>query len=359
VLPGLVPVLQAGVGVRRVCRVLAPIVAARLTRHEPVAVGEAAPSGRGGARQRLAGVGGGNGGAVRVQGHATRPGGAAVGHGGTRKRLPRPRTQRRRLRGPYGGGWGRRGAGQALRGDGVEPLPGGGRPGAAVGDRQTGEGGLGDVPRRVCSAACRMALADLARGEGKAAVGGQGERLRVAHRCGTPRALAPGGCERSTPDVVREAAQERTRVVVAGQAVLQGGGDRPCPLPQTAVAQDPHQDAPPSVGGPHRARPTPAPSARGPRARGPGPGAAGGRPAGAAGAARGCDQGRAPGTAGRPPAREDLGGGRRRALQPADHRRCARIAWAGVPAGRAGREGCVGQPGGHGAGLTRAFPGAL
>jgi hypothetical protein len=358
VLPGLVPVLQAGVGVRRVCRVLAPIVAARLTRQEPVAVGEAAPSGRGGARKRPAS---GAGTAARCvsrgmrHGREARPWATVAlangcrGHG---------RSDGSSV-GHTGGGVGRRGAGQALRGDGVEPLPGGGRPGAAVGDRQTGEGGLGDVPRRVCSAACRMALADLARGEGKAAVGGQGERLRVAHRCGTPRALAPGGCARSPPDVVREAAQERTRVVGAGQAVLQGGGDRPCPLPQTAVAQDPHQDAPPSVGGPHRARPTPAPRARGPRARGHGPGAAGGRPAGAAGAARGCDQGRAPGTAGRPPAREDLGGGRRRALQPAAHRRWARIAWAGVPAGRAGREGCVGQPGGHGAGLTRAFPGAL
>ena len=71
---------------------------------------------------------------------------------------------------------------QAHIGDGVEPLPGGGIEGAEVGDLQTGEKVLFDVPHAVFHPAFFIALADIARGNGKAAVRGKVEILGIEHR---------------------------------------------------------------------------------------------------------------------------------------------------------------------------------
>src|SRR5215470_14402169 len=67
---GLFTVLQEWLGVIGVFKVLEPLVAPGVAGNECVPVVEAEPIGIGFQRERLAGVVGGNGGAVRLQGNA-------------------------------------------------------------------------------------------------------------------------------------------------------------------------------------------------------------------------------------------------------------------------------------------------
>jgi hypothetical protein len=115
-----------------------------------------------------------------------------------------------------------------------------------------------------------MALADMARGNGKAAVRGKVALLGLASRRFTQRSCAPSGCAVIDQAGVRDAAKECNSMVVAHHKGLHGLGDGACPLQQTAVAQAQHKEAPPSWGLPHRDGATDAPIDLGPLARGKG-----------------------------------------------------------------------------------------
>ena len=71
---------------------------------------------------------------------------------------------------------------QAHIGHGIEPVPGGGIEGAEVGDLQPGEEILFHVAHAVFHPAFFIALADIARGNGKAVVRGKVQILRIEHR---------------------------------------------------------------------------------------------------------------------------------------------------------------------------------
>jgi len=344
---GVFPLLQERFGVSGRVAILAPVVLSRMASHAGVPQRDTQTIGGGCAREGWAGIVGRNRRALGCEGQTTRPGGTPLGHGGASKRRQREGAQRRPFLVPSRGGGGPGFAGPTPSGHRRQPRPRGRMAGVKVGDLQAREARLFALAYASFHAALFSALAPMAWGQGNAGVGGQ-----VARRGREPggfasRALEPGGLQGLDPHWGGHAATALPGVLMTGQAVRQGLGDGACHRPPTAGAQDHDQDAQPSWCWPHRDGATQAPSALGPRAGGPGQGEHGGLPSGADGASRRFAQGRAAGQALLTQALADLGSRRGLALQPRDHRRCARIAWAGGRSWRAGAEGFLGQPGGH------------
>jgi hypothetical protein len=177
------------------------------------------------------------------------------------------------------------------------PGPGGRRAGAAGGVRPPGEARLVPGAHAVCPAACCLAYPAMARGDGHAVGRGTVPGGGLEHRDGPSGALEARGVARIPHALGGEAAKPRTGMWRAGQHVLQGLGDRPCPIPQTASAQ-PHDHAAPRPGRvPHRDSAQRAPSAVGAHAGYPGAWEQGGRLAGSARGPLGLDARRAAVTA--------------------------------------------------------------
>src|SRR5215471_21785803 len=93
-------------------------------------------------------------------------------------------------------------------GDGVEPLPSGGIESAKVGELQPSEKVFFHVPHRVFYPAFLIALADIARGNGKTAVRGKVEIFWIEHWRFTQRAGKHGRFQVIDHDFVRNAAKE-------------------------------------------------------------------------------------------------------------------------------------------------------
>lgn len=234
-------------------------------------------------------------------------------------------------------------------GHGLPPVPGSGMEGAAVGALETGEDMLFPVPHAVFDPAFFIARADMARGNGTAAVGGAVERLRRKHRGFPQRTLEHSGFEGVDQACLGHAAKALKGVWVAGEAVLHGLGDGALDIPHTAVAQHPDKAPQRSAGLPHLDGPQRAPIDLGACARGNGPREKGGRPPGSDRVHRGLDQRRAPRTAGLAAALQHLGGRRGLWLQPADHRLFTGIEFAGAQAWLPRPEVLWSEPIGHGA----------
>ena len=226
-------------------------------------------------------------------------------------------------------------------------MPGGGIAGAQVGDLQAGEAMLFDRAHAVFHPAFCLPLADIARGNGQAAVVSQVEGRGIAHRRFASGALEDGGCEVIDHDGVGDATKKLPGVVMAGQNVRHGLGDGACHVQHAAVAPDHAKAAQLPVRLPDRDGATRAPVDLGARARGTGQREKGGVPPGAHRAPIRRDQRVAAVTAGLAQALENLGGRRRLALQQADHLWCERIACAWARPGLAWPEVCLGKPVGH------------
>ncbi len=129
-------------------------------------------------------------------------------------------------------------AGQAHLGDGIEPVPGGGIEGAAVGDRQTREDMLVDRAHAVFHAAVVIAFPDIARGNGKAMVRGNVQGCGMQDRGVAHGTLQDGGCAVVDHHFVRNAPKDLKGVLVAGEEVCHRLGDGDLDVQQATVAQD-------------------------------------------------------------------------------------------------------------------------
>src|SRR6266567_4790710 len=120
--------------------------------------------------------------------------------------------------------------------------------GAEVGDFQTGEEILFDVPYAVFHPAFFIPLAHIARGNGKAVVGSEVEVLGIEHGGFAERALEDGGFEVVDHDFVRNAPKEVKGVLVAGEEVFHGLGDGELHVHHATVAQDHDKETQLAVG---------------------------------------------------------------------------------------------------------------
>ena len=106
------------------------------------------------------------------------------------------------------------------------------------GDVETSEEILFHIAHAVFHAAFFIALADIARGNGKAVVRGKVQVFGIEHGGFAHGALEDGGFEVVDHDFVRNAPKELKGVLVAGEKVFHGLGDGELDVQHAAVAQD-------------------------------------------------------------------------------------------------------------------------
>ena len=140
---------------------------------------------------------------------------------------------------------------QAHIGHRIEPLAGRRIEGAEVGQLQPGADVLFHIAHPVFHPALFIALADIARSNGKAVGGGEVQILRIAHRGFAEDTLEHGGFEIVDHHFFGHAAEELQGVLMAGQEVLHSLGDGELHIHHPAVAQDHNKEAQPSLGLPY------------------------------------------------------------------------------------------------------------
>ena len=99
-----------------------------------------------------------------------------------------------------------------------------------------------------------IALADIARSNGKAVVGGEVQIFRIKHGRFAQGALEHGGFEVVDHDFVRNAPKEVKGMLVAGEEVFHGLGDGELDVQHATVAQDHHKETQLAVRLPDRDR---------------------------------------------------------------------------------------------------------
>jgi hypothetical protein len=230
---------------------------------------------------------------------------------------------------------------------------------AEVGHLETGEHVLFHVPHAIFHPAFFIALAGIARDNGKAVVPGTVEILGIEHRGFPQGALEHGGFEMIHHDFLRNATKEVKGVLMAGEAVLHGLGDGKLHVHHGAVAQDHDKETQPSLRLAYRDRAERTPIDLRTLAGREGQREKGGPLPGSDGSHRRFDQRIATVKAMLAQTLEDLSSRIGIFFQHADDLLFKGIEFAGALMWPAGPKVLLGQPVGHGAGIERQLLGDL